>query len=374
MRALKARENRMLAYLGVFLAIVAWDTTRRRWSADVVEETKHYVIYSTATPGQTIQIGHVAEIVYAGYRKLAGRLECEIQPHAKLKIKLFKDRQEFRHCNRIRGWAEAFYRKPYCYQYYSSDEIHPYHWMMHEATHQLNAEVAHLALPQWLDEGLACYVSTSRIVDHSLALGQIDTNTYPVWWLDTMTTSGDLESDKRDVTIIPLRRIISGRGGPDIDDHVNLYYLHWWSLAHFLMEYEGGIYRAGFGHLLTDRADVSTFEKHVGQIEAIEKQWYGYFMDLKQRLAGHVTPSVKWELQRIVGAASPDREGRAWFSDVSRSGSMPALSDGDSAAAMLPNGGRMQYPWRFPTPRCVGSLIGIQGFIGAMSDDERSLG
>jgi hypothetical protein len=300
MRALKARENRMFAYLGVFLAVVVWDTARRRWSADLVEETEHYVIYSTATPDQTAQIGQVAEIVYAGYRQLAERLVCAIQPHSKLKIKLFKDREEFRHCNRMAGWAEAFYRKPYCYQYYSSDEIHPYHWMMHEATHQLNAEAAHLKLPKWIDEGLACYVSTSRIIDHSLALGQIDTNTYPVWWLDTMRTSGDLESDKRSVAVIPLRRIISGRGGPDIDDHVNLYYLHWWSLAHFLMEYEGGIYRAGVRHLLAEGADLAAFEKHIGQIEAIEGQWYRYVLDLKRDLAGRVTPSVKWDLERAV--------------------------------------------------------------------------
>jgi hypothetical protein len=105
----------MLAYLGILLAILAWDTARRRWSPDVVEETEHYVIDSTATPDQTAEIGHVAEIVYAGYRQLASQLECQIQPHPNLKIKLFKDRQEFRHCNRIRGWAEAFYRKPYCY-------------------------------------------------------------------------------------------------------------------------------------------------------------------------------------------------------------------------------------------------------------------
>ncbi|MHC4520054.1 MAG: hypothetical protein ACYTAS_15800, partial [Planctomycetota bacterium] len=266
MRRLQAREQRMLAYLGILLAIVAWDTARRHWSANLVQETEHYTIYSTATPEQTAEIGRVAEIVYAGYRRLADQLECDVGSHPKLKIKLFKDRDEFRRCNRVRGWAEAFYRKPYCYQYYSSEEINPYHWMMHEATHQLNGEVAHLTLPQWLDEGLACYVSTSQIVDASLALGRIDTNTYPVWWLDSLAPSGDLESDKRNGIIIPLRSIISGRGGPDIDNHFNLYYLHWWSLTHFLMEYEGGAYRPALRHLLADRADLPTFEKHIGPI------------------------------------------------------------------------------------------------------------
>ncbi len=300
MRALKPREKRLLAYLGVLLAFVAWDTVRRHWSPDVVEETEHYVIYSTATPDQTAQIGRVAEIVYAGYRRLADQLGCEMHPHPKLRMKLFKDRDEFRHCNRIRGWAEAFYREPYCHQYYSSGEIHPYHWMMHEATHQLNAEAAKLTLPEWLDEGLACYVSTSCIVDGTLVLGRVDTNTYPVWWLDSMATSGDLESDTRAVTVIPLRRIISERGGPDMDDHVNLYYLHWWSLAHFLMEYQDGIYRAGLQRLLAGRADLSAFEKYVGQVETIEGQWHEHVLDLKRHLAGRVMPSVKWELERAV--------------------------------------------------------------------------
>ena len=304
MRALQAREKRMLVYLGIFLVVVAWDTARRHWSPDVVEETEHYVIYSTATPDQTTEIGHVAEIVYAGYRQLAERLACDIHPHRKLKIKLFKDRKEFRHCNRMVGWAEAFYRKPYCYQYYSSGEIHPYHWMMHEATHQLNAEAARLDLPQWLDEGLACYVSTSRIVDGTLALGQVDTNTYPVWWIDSLATSGNLEADKHNVTVIPLRQIVSGRGGPDIDEHFNLYYLHWWSLTHFLMEYQEGLYHSGFRRLLTEGADISAFEKHVGQIELVERQWYDYVLTLKRDQDGCVTPSVKWQLQKTADATN----------------------------------------------------------------------
>jgi hypothetical protein len=308
MRPLKPREKRMLVYLGIFLAVVAWDTARRRWSPDIVQETEHYTIFSTATPDQTAEIGRVAEIVYAGYRQLADRLECQINSHPKLKIKLFKDREEFKHCNRVAGWAEAFYRKPYCYQYYSSEEVHPYHWMMHEATHQLNAEVARLKLPQWLDEGIACYVSTSRIMDRSLALGQIDTNTYPVWWLGSLATSGDLESDKRSGAIIQLRSVISGRGGPDIDDHFNLYYLHWWSLTHFLMEYQDGLYHPGLRRLLADQTDVSAFEKHIGQIETIEAQWYQYVLDLKQDLAGRGTLSPKWELQGAVdGAGAGDR-------------------------------------------------------------------
>ena len=293
MRALTSREKRLLIYFAVFCGIVAWDGVRRHWSPEGALETEHYVIESSATTDQTREIGHVAEIVYEGYRELIAQLQHTTQPHPKLKMKLFKDREEFRRCNRFCGWAEAFYRRPYCYQYYSADEAKPHHWMMHEATHQLNAEAACLTLPQWLDEGLACYVSTGRIVGDSLRLGEIDTNTYPVWWLDSMELSGDLEADKKSLGIIPLRAILCGQGGPDLDKHVNLYYLHWWSLAHFLMRYENGMYRAGLARLIADGVTAEAFETCIGPVEEIEARWYNQLLDLRKRLAGQVTPRVR---------------------------------------------------------------------------------
>lgn len=293
MRALTPREKRVLVYFGIFCAILGWDCFRRRWTSHAPFETEHYLIESSATPGQTREIGQVAEIVYRGYQELIGQLQHATSPHPKLRMKLFKDRDEFRRCNRGIGWAEAFYRRPYCYQYYGADETHPYHWMMHEATHQLNAEAACLVLPQWLDEGLACYVSTSRIIGGSLQLGETDTNTYPVWWLDSMELSGDLEADKRSRTIIPLRAILSGQGGPDIDKYFNLYYLHWWSLAHFLMQHDNGTYRGGLGRLIASGATPEAFETCIGPIERIEATWYTHLFDLRKRLAGQVTPCVR---------------------------------------------------------------------------------
>jgi hypothetical protein len=98
MRALKAREKRLLVYLAILIVVLSWDTVRRRWSPTVEIETEHYRIYSTATDDQTREIGCVAEIVYRGYRELLADLGWQVQPHPKLKIKLFKDREEFRFC------------------------------------------------------------------------------------------------------------------------------------------------------------------------------------------------------------------------------------------------------------------------------------
>jgi len=292
MRRLIAREKRLLVLLAIVVAITAWFYLPRQWSPGAVVETEHYAIRSSATAEQTREIGQVAEIVYAGYRQLMDELQRTIQPHAKLGVKLFKDRTEFRRCNRVFDWAEAFYKPPFCYQYYSAEEVHPYHWMMHEATHQLNNEAARLSLPQWLEEGLACYVSTSRIVDNALHLGEIDTNTYPIWWLDSLELSGDLDADKKKVGIIPLRAIVSGQGGPSMNRHFNLYYLHWWSLTHFLLHYEDGRYRAGLSRLIGDGATLAAFEKHIGLVESIETQWYGYLAESQKRTA-RATPPVR---------------------------------------------------------------------------------
>ena len=87
-------------------------------------------------------------------------------------------------------------------------------------------------------------------------------------------------------------------------DHFNLYYLHWWSLTHFLMEYQDGICLPGFRRLLAEGADLAAFEKHVGQVEVIERQWYEYTLDLKRDLAGRGTPSPKGEVERVVDEAA----------------------------------------------------------------------
>ena len=142
------------------------------------------------------------------------------------------------------------------------------------------------------DEGLACYVSTSRIVDDSLQLGEIDTNTYPVWWMDSMELSGNLDADKKKRTVIPLRAIVSGRGGPSVNRHFNLYYLHWWSLTHFLMHYEDGRYRTGLSRVIADGGGLAAFEEHIGPVEDIERQWYAYLAGL-QKQTRRATPPVK---------------------------------------------------------------------------------
>ena len=271
---------RMGIYLAAFIGFLAWDANRRSWKPSLTIETANYVIQSSATEEQTEQIGRIAEALHFAYHNFVPDLKT---PEAKLKMKLYRTREEFRFANRINGWAEAFYQRPYCHQYYAADDPNPFHWMTHEATHQLNAEVAGLHLHRWLDEGVACYFGASRIANEQVKLGLMDANAYPVWGLGEWDISGDLERDKNDNVMIPLKTIVSGKGGPSLDDRFNDYYLHWWSLAHFLFEFRKAQHRDATFALMSEGGSLEAFEKHIGPAGEVEKDWYIHIATLKTR-------------------------------------------------------------------------------------------
>ena len=217
----KARETRMVVYLLILGAVAAWKFIPRPWHPSTTLETGHHLIYSTATRQQTEETARTLELLYQTYSNRLSTLETFQSAHPKLRVKLFKDRAEFRRINPNLGWAEAFYREPYCRAYFSAAEINPYHWMLHESVHQLNREVAHLKMEKWLEEGLAEYFSTSRLTSNTLMLGNIDPNTYPVWWIDELATAPDLQENIRNGSVIPLRSIITNRGGPSLNSQFN---------------------------------------------------------------------------------------------------------------------------------------------------------
>lgn len=282
-RNLQAREKRLVFYLLVVATIAAWKFVPRPWKPSSTTQTQHYTIFSTATKPQTDDIASTVEQLYVAYSNQFGALPGFARDHPKLKMKLYKDRTELRRVNPGLGWAEAFYRKPYCQAYYSAEEINSYHWMVHEAVHQLNAEVAHIDPVKWLEEGLAEYFSTSRFTRGRLALGQIDPNTYPVWWVGTMATTPDLTLNIENGSVIPLRAIISGSGGPSMRRHFNLYYLHWWTLTHFI--FETPKYRDGAFALVKDGGGVDAFERHIGPIERVQTEWHAHVQSIKADLA-----------------------------------------------------------------------------------------
>jgi hypothetical protein len=286
-RALQGREKRLIFYLLIVAAVAAWKFIPRPWNPSITTQTDHYTIFSTATKPQTDDISLTIEQLYAAYSNQFSSLPGFTPKHPKLKMKLYKDRNEMRRVNPGLGWAEAFYSKPYCQAYYSAAEINSYHWMAHEAVHQLNEEVAHIDPVKWLEEGLAEYLSTSRFTRGTVAVGQIDPNTYPVWWIGIMATSSNLATNIENGSVIPLRKIISGRGGPSMRHHFNLYYLHWWTLTHFL--FETPKYRDGTFALVKDGGGVAAFERHIGPIERVQTEWHAHVRTIKADLAAPAT-------------------------------------------------------------------------------------
>jgi len=284
-RLLGTRRNRLIGYLLILIAVAAWRFVPRPWHPTVTMETAHYAIASTATKARTEQIAGVVEELYLAYSNQFSTLPNFARAHPKLKMKLFKDRNEFRRINPGLGWAEAFYRKPYCRAYYSASEVNPYHWMLLEAVHQLNAEVAHLELAKWLEEGLADYFATSRFLTNKLALGRLDPNTYPIWWIDEIATAPDLASNLQNKSVIPLRTIVSGIGGPSMNRNFNLYYLHWWTLTHFI--FETSKYRDHASALMKAGGGTKAFEEQIGPLDQVQLEWHAHVRRLKAAIAGH---------------------------------------------------------------------------------------
>lgn len=273
---------RWVFYLLVVASVAAWRFVPRPWKPAHVLETQHYLISSTATQEQTEKMGNALEMLYIAYSNRFATLPNFKREHPKLKVLLYKDRKEMRWVNPGLGWAEAFYSRPYCRAYYSEEEINPYHWMLHEATHQLNAEVAQLHLTKWLEEGLAEYFSTSRISRGQLLLKRIDQQTYPVWWINEIATATNLQTCITNGSVIPLRAIISDSGGPSMNKEFNLYYLHWWTLTHFIFDkYDNSAMK-----LMEDGGGVAAFEKDIGPIDTVQSEWFLHVRKFKKALAG----------------------------------------------------------------------------------------
>jgi hypothetical protein len=278
-----AREIRLLLYLLVLLGVVAWKFVPRPWHPASTFAAPHHLIYTSASVVQTADTAQALDQLYLAYSNRFGSLGSFQREHPKLKVKLFKDRAEMRRVNPGLGWAEAFYREPYCLAYFSANEINPYHWMLHESVHQLNQEVAHLHLEKWLEEGLAEYFSTSRFISNRLALGTIDVNTYPVWWIEEIATSPDLPENIRNGSVIPLGSIITNRGGPSLNSHFNLYYLHWWTLTHFL--FQSPQYRDHALALAQRGGGLEAFEQTIAPVAKVQPEWHAYVRRLRTALS-----------------------------------------------------------------------------------------
>ncbi len=115
-------------------------------------------------------------------------------------------------------------------------------------------------------------------------MGRIDPNTYPVWWIEDLATSPDLAENLRNGSVIPLRSIITGHGGPSMNSQFNLYYLHWWSLTHFI--FETPRHREHAVELVDRGGGLDAFEQLIGPVEEVQAEWHAYVRHMKAVLSG----------------------------------------------------------------------------------------
>jgi hypothetical protein len=245
-------------------------------------ESAHYTIATRATDAQTQRVAAAAESLHAAYLATFPEVVARA-PTGKFQLVLYRDRADFKAHNRSHAWAEAYYLRPACHAYFAEGERNPTHWMVHEATHQLNRELAGIERVAWVDEGLATYFGTSRLEDGVLRVGTVDPFTYPVWWLSDLAPTGNFDNDVRTARFVPLRAVITGKGGPDLDTHFNAWYVAYWSLTRFLLQHDGGRHAAGYRRVVAEGGTLDAFERHIGPIAEIEPQWYAYLRDQATR-------------------------------------------------------------------------------------------
>ena len=253
-------------------------------------DTAHYTLYSYASPQDTKRVAQAAEALHDAYGRVFANLVDAKASMPRLQMVLYGTRGQFKANNRSSPWAEAYYQRPRCYAYYGAGAPNPYHWMVHEATHQLNTEWAHLRLPRWINEGVASYFGTSRIENGVLRVGESDPNTYPTWWLPQLWLSGNLEDDLAHGRLIPLRALITDTG-PNINQNVNLYYIEYWSLVHFLLEDDANRYGAGLNALLATDGSLKEFERLVGPVDVVQREWYSHLVRVRADLTANRAPT-----------------------------------------------------------------------------------
>jgi hypothetical protein len=102
--------------------------------------------------------------------------------------------------------------------------------------------------------------------------------------MDELATSPDLAENLRNGSVIPLRCIITDHGGPGLNNHFNLYYLHWWTLTYFV--FESPQHREHASALVQRGGGLDAFEKIIGPVGTVQTEWHAYVWRLKAALAG----------------------------------------------------------------------------------------
>ncbi len=120
----------------------------------------------------------------------------------------------------------------------------------HEGWHAYTQRVFRHSLPVWLEEGIACYMEGVRAgVDGGPP-------TFMPW--RNFERYGELREVMSRDRYVPLQDLVQGTPQDYLRDGRRTllgYYAQTWALVHFLVEGEGGRYRAGLERLLVDAVE-----------------------------------------------------------------------------------------------------------------------
>ena len=280
---MKPSHRRYVLYaVGVVLLGSAY-LWRTWWSPTTRIETTHYRIDATADAAYANEAARIVEAFYSFYAQLHG---IPAQEHALLPVRLYASRAELHKVNLgLSRWAEGFYRAGVTHQYQETQGYFaPFDSLVHESVHQYHRLVADFTMPQWLDEGLACYMSSISYGDGRFDHGFVQDMAYPVFHIHALHLSGDVLADIKAGHIYPLEKIISDTRHADIDEHFNLYYVHWFSIVHFLMHGAEGQHRQKLLDYIKAGAAVDQFEQVFGPFQEIEAAWYQHLCNIQDAI------------------------------------------------------------------------------------------
>lgn len=236
-------------------------------------DSTHYHLWTSAPPSRGSQALAAAETLHRSWTAWAGSAHGKRKHH----LRLFASRTEMRRALPGLGWAEAIYHDSLCDQYDDPDSERPWHWLVHEGTHQLAAEDARLDLPRWANEGLACLFSASRTRNHRLILGSVDPETYPVWWLRRRPLAGALQQDLAKGNLVLPSAVLAEPETVDISRSVNAHYLTWWSMAHFFHTADPAAWR---DWVLHDGSKAGLLRRYP-PVATLDARWYAHVLKLR---------------------------------------------------------------------------------------------
>lgn len=259
--------------LGILIAAAAGPAVATGTGKFQEIESPHFHMWSTAPQPRAKSAMDAAETLHRSWTAWTGAKDSK--PHPRHKLRLFSSRDEMRRALPGLGWAEAIYHDSICDQYDDRFATRPWHWLVHEATHQLAYEDSHLRLPRWANEGLACLFSTSRQRKGDLILGSVDAETYPVWWLQKTPPTGDFAKDMR-ALLVPPSRFLAESDFKGIGESVNAHYMSWWSFAHYLNKTDSAAWKDWVLHDPTPEG----LAKRFGSGPQLDRKWYAHVLAL----------------------------------------------------------------------------------------------